>query len=433
MLLHGWGRYPQVCGTLHRATDIDHFRDVIRSAKAPLIAHAMGRSYGDSALNTAAVSTLTLNKFIAFDERTGILHCQSGVILADIIEALLPRGWFLAVVPGTKYITVGGAIASDIHGKNHHHMGCFSETVQALTLLLPNGDLIECNRQQNSTLFFATCGGMGLTGIIVDAKIKLIPIKSTVIRQRIIPAQNLQQLCELFLMHQSAQYSVAWLDSFAKKPALGQGFLLLGEHETEVKSFTYLNRTSISVPMYLPSIINRFSLRLYNQMYKFRMACIAQESTVTINDFFFPLDRVQKYNYLYGRKGFVQYQLILPMESAYAGLEKILQLVTCYSAGCCLAVLKLLGESNRNLLSFPLYGFTLALDFKVRPQLFQLLNTLDQIVLAHGGRVYLTKDARMLDKMFKQSYPHVAEFNALRCDIGANKIFQSLQSLRLGL
>jgi decaprenylphospho-beta-D-ribofuranose 2-oxidase len=330
-------------------------------------------------------------------------------------------------------VTVGGAIASDVHGKNHHKAGCFSECVHSFTLMLPDGRVVTCSREEHRELFLATCGGMGLTGVILTATFRLQPVQSAYIRETIIRSQNLEEIFNLFRENQGATYSVAWIDCLAKGDRLGRSVLMLGEH-ADSGPLTPLPVRTFSMPMDLPGgLLNRYSVSWFNHLYYQRSPVFVEGRLAPLEGFFFPLDKIAHWNRLYGRKGFTQYQLVLPLAASFAGLTQILQKIGAAGLGSFLAVLKLFGPENDNYLSFPLAGYTLALDFKIEDRLFPLLDELDRVVVDHGGRLYLTKDVRMPQEVFQKGYPRWEQFAELRARYGLPAKFNSLQSRRLGV
>ncbi len=432
MNLSGWGNFPKTQANVYALRSENSLSDLNLKGKH-YIARGNGRSYGDSALSDNVVSLLPQNYFIGFNENKGILTAQAGVMLSEIIEAFLPRGWFLKVTPGTKLITLGGAIASDVHGKNHHIEGCFSECVVAFELMLPSGDKVYCSREKNAELFKATCGGMGLTGIILTAEIALKKVNSSQINQTTIKTANLQETFEAFEEHKNASYSVAWIDCLAKQKSLGRCLLTVGEF-AEDKVFDYQAKTKIDVPINFPSFaLNQLSVGVFNQLYYAKTTQAISHQKVTVDSFFYPLDAIGHWNKIYGKKGFIQYQFILPLETSYKGLKAILNKIADSKMGSFLAVLKLYGKQNDNYLSFPMEGYSLALDFKIQPGLMTLLNRLDQVVESLGGRIYLAKDARMSQSMFESGYHKLNEFKTLRNDYQLSGKLQSLQSQRLGI
>ncbi|MGM0759888.1 MAG: FAD-binding protein [Thermodesulfobacteriota bacterium] len=432
MHLSGWGRYPVIEAEPLVFQDQRSFASKLAAHKG-LIAYGNGRSYGDSALASCYVPLRSRDRMLDFDPASGLLTCEAGVLLSEIIETFLPRGWFLKVTPGTKLITVGGAIAADVHGKNHHVDGCFGDMVRNLTLMLSDGRIVHCSREQNQELFQATCGGMGLTGIIQQASFYLQPVPSTVIEQGTIKTGSLEETFHAFEKYADWPYSVAWIDCLAPQKSLGRSLLMVGRF-APIGAHTYTPRKTKTVPCNFPGfVLNSFSVRTFNALYYAKNRSRISLSFADVDSFFYPLDAINNWNRIYGRKGFIQYQFILPRTHSYAGLEKILRKISQSGMGSFLAVLKLHGPGNDNLLSFPLEGYSLALDFKVQPGLFALLNKLDSIVLQHRGRIYLAKDARMSRETFEQGYPQAEKFRSLRSSLGLKGTFNSLQSQRLGL
>jgi FAD/FMN-containing dehydrogenase len=428
-LISGWGRYPSVEAELITPAQLED----LALAGVNCIARGMGRSYGDSALADTIISTQHLEHLISFNEKSGELRCAGGTTLDEILRVFVTKGWFLSVTPGTKFVSVGGAIASDVHGKNHHKVGSFCDHVTSIELLLASGEIVNCSPTENSALFYATCGGMGLTGIILSATVKLIPIKSTRIRQQTLKAANLKEVFELFEASRKTTYSVAWIDCLATGNSLGRSLLYLGEH-AEDGHFEMPNGRDKSIPFDMPGmLLNRYTIQAFNTLYYHKVCDRVSNQSVHYEPYFYPLDSLHHWNRLYGRDGFLQYQFVIPKRAGLEGMSKILKRISASKKGSFLAVLKELGRQNKNLLSFPIEGYTLALDFKWEPDLLQLLDELDQIVLEYGGRIYLTKDARMSEATFKQSYPRWEQFMQIRHKYGATEHFNSLQSKRLGL
>ncbi len=432
MKISGWGRFPCVESEGLYFETRNQLLDSLEG-HGECIVYARGRSYGDSALNDRVVFTGRFDKALAFNSAEGILTCESGITLAEILESFLPRGWFLQITPGTRFISIGGAIASDVHGKNHHKVGCFSECVISFNLLLPGGDIVRCSREENPELFRATCGGMGLTGIILEATIRLQPVRSAYIREKVIRCRNLEEVFRRFEQNNNTTYSVAWIDCLAKGDDQGRSVLMLGEHADSGKLEPLLEKT-ISMPFNAPSFfLNKFSVSLFNRIYYAKQPAFVDGRLTPLDAFFYPLDKIAHWNRMYGSKGFTQYQLVMPKQASREGLSTVLDKVSGAGLGSFLAVLKLLGPENANYLSFPQEGYTLALDFKIQKQLFSLLDELDRVVLDHGGRVYLTKDARMPAQVFRGGYPEWERFSEIRERYRANRKFNSLQSKRLGV
>jgi len=430
MNLNSWGMYPIIKNKLFVLNDEKRLKNQLTNITS-VIPYGNGRSYGDSALNENIIYCKPYNYFLGFDEINGIVHLQSGVLLSEIIECFVPRGWFLKITPGTKLITVGGAIASDIHGKNHHVEGCFSECVIEMRVMLSNGDIQTCHK--GDELFRATCGGMGLTGVILDAKISLKQVKSKNINQTTIKTKNLRETFDAFEQYAHLPYSVAWIDCLAKGENIGKCLLMVGDF-AEDGELDFKEKKKLNIPFNFPSFaLNNLSVKAFNWLYYKKAPEGVSKQIVDIDTFFYPLDAINNWNRIYGKGGFTQYQFILPKEVSYEGLKEILGAIADSGKGSFLAVLKLYGKANDNYLSFPMEGYSLALDFKIEKGLFELLDQLDQIVLRYGGRIYLTKDVRVSKETFEKGYPMINTFRAFRKAIGADKVFQSLQGKRVGI
>lgn len=426
MKISGWGRFPVVETRPLGSTQADWWQ-------VPFISLGNARSYGDAALAACYLPAQRCNRFLDFDADTGLLTCETGVLLADIIDAFLPRGWFLSVTPGTKLITVGGAIASDVHGKNHHIQGCFSQCLEWFDLLLPTNEVLRCSLTENTDLFHATCGGMGLTGVILRAAFYLKPVKSQWINQTTIKTTNLKQTFEAFEQNQHHTYSVAWIDCLAKGEQLGRSLLMLGEF-SEDGDLAYKSKPKKNIPIDFPAFaLNTLSVKAFNTLYYGKATEGTSTQRVDVDTFFYPLDAINNWNRIYGKNGFIQFQFILPKAASFEGLTQVLKSISQAGMGSFLAVLKLYGAENKNWLSFPMEGYSLALDFKMQSGLAEFISDLTDQVVALGGRVYLAKDALLSKDQFEQSYPHVEQFRALRKELNLNCHFQSLQSQRLGL
>ncbi len=431
MRLSGWGNYPVIEAEVCEVADIAEIQSRMPGFQG--IAYGQGRSYGDSALASRVLRTERFDRILAFDAQTGRVRCQAGVTLAALLELFVPRGWFLPVTPGTKFVSLGGAIASDVHGKNHHHHGCFSQYIVSLVLLLPDGRIERCSTTENAELFRAVCGGMGLIGMILEAELQLKPISSAYIDEKTLKARNLAEVLALFDQHAAATYSVAWIDCLRTGKQLGRSLLMLGEH-SEAGGLDLPEKSPVTMPVNLPGrVLNRFSIAAFNALYYHRVHARETRRRVHYEPFFYPLDRILHWNRMYGRKGFAQYQFVIPREAGARGMQEILQFIADSKRGSFLAVLKLLGAQNDNYLSFPFEGYTLALDFKMDAGLLEFLDRLDRLVLYYGGRIYLAKDARMSEATFRRGYPQWERFVELRRRLGADQVFNSLQSQRLGI
>jgi len=424
-----WGNYPK---TNSNYFDFDVNRYSLDSTK-DTIPFGNGRSYGDSCISENIVGFKNWNHFLSFDKETGVLIIQSGVLLSEIIEVIVPRGWFLKVNPGTKLITVGGAVSSDIHGKNHHIEGCFSECVNWFNLLLPSGEVLKCSRKENQELFFSTCGGMGLTGFILEVEIQLKKINSIYINQKTIKTKNLKETFEVFDSIKKEPYSVAWIDCLSKGDNLGRSLIMSGDFDQN-KYLNYSSKKRINIPFNFPSFsLNKLTVKLFNFFYYNKVFKKISFQKVEFDSFFFPLDSIRNWNRIYGRDGFTQYQFILPKQESFEGLKSILEEISKSGKGSFLAVLKLYGKENKNYLSFPLEGYSLALDFKIEKGLFELLDKLDEIIIKHKGRIYLSKDVRVSKEVFEKGYPQIEEFRKIRKKYKLNECLNSLQSKRVGI
>jgi len=431
MSLNSWGMYPKIENRVFKFSSEKSLESIIKDNES-LIAYGNGRSYGDSALSKNIIEVKPYNYFMAFDENSGLLHVQAGVLLSEILESFVPRGWFLKVTPGTKLITIGGAIAS-VHGKNHHVEGCFSECVESFKIMLADGEVVECSKEQRADLFNATCGGMGLTGVIVEAKIYLKKINSKYISQTTIKTKNLKETFDAFEEYSSSPYSVAWIDCLAKDNEIGKCLLMVGDFKDD-GDLSYQKKSKISIPFNFPSFaLNNYTVRAFNWLYYGKVRQRISTQKVDIDTFFYPLDAIENWNRIYGKGGFTQYQCILPKEMSYEGLKEVLRTISDSGKGSFLAVLKLYGKENENYLSFPIEGYSLALDFKIEDGLFELLEELDKIVLKYKGRIYLTKDVNVKKETFEQGYPHIEKFRAFRKENKMDEKFQSLQSKRVGV
>ncbi len=413
----------------------------IPTASKNWIARGLGRCYGDASLSDQIFSTVKHNHILAFAPESGMVCCQSGVSLHDLLEVFVPKGWFLPVTPGTKFITVGGALASDIHGKNHHVAGCFGDHVTSCTLILANGERMSCSPTENSEVFNATRGGMGLTGMIDTVTFKLKKIESCYIKQRQIKAKNLDEVLTLFDTYKSYTYSMAWIDCLKGGKNFGRSIMMMGEHATleelnsnqRKKPLTGKVGRDINMPINLPGfVLNALSVKAFNWLYFHKNVKKVIENTVHYDPFFYPLDSILHWNRMYGKGGFVQYQFVLPINNSEEGLVKIMNRIRQKGWGSFLSVLKLFGKQE-SLISFPMEGYTLALDFPLKKGLFAFLDELDELVLELGGRIYLTKDARMKAATFENSYPHSQEFLSILKKINPDLIIQSDLAKRLSI
>lgn len=438
MPLAGWGRYPVVDSTVRRP---ERFHQ-LGVNESPLIARGLGRSYGDASLNTHGETLLMerLNRCLEFDHGTGILRAEAGLALAEILDAFVPKGWFVPVTPGTKFATLGGCVACDVHGKNHHQDGTFSKYVREIELLVADGSRRKVTPESDPDLFWATVGGLGLTGIITEVTLQLKKISTAYMRVQHRVAKDLDTVMDLLdTPHKEDQYSVAWIDCLAKGKDLGRSIVMTGHHAAddelpkkvkhplEIKS-----RLQLSVPCNCPQfVLNPFTVKAFNGLYYWFEGQKEAPFTVDYDRYFYPLDAVHNWNLIYGKRGFLQYQFVLPSETASEGLRETLAELSKSRRASFLAVLKKFGPQGSGMLSFPHEGYTLALDIANDEGLLPFLDTLDEQVLKHRGRVYLAKDARLSSASLRTMYPRLDEFLAVKKRVDPNNTFSSDLARRL--
>lgn len=439
--LGGWGNVPHA--------DCDAIRPEKMSSLAAFgehcLARGQGKSYGDSALLSDGTLILTerLNRFMHFDVESGLLLAEAGLTLAELHQVTVPQGWFVPVTPGTAMCSLGGCFASDVHGKNHHVAGSFASHVRALRLVLADGSNLICEPNgENSDIFWATAGGMGLTGIIAEIEIQLQPITTGYMAVKHHRAHNLNQMLETLTSESFADvYSVAWIDCLAGGSALGRGVCMTGHHAAQhefplkkpVNELRYLESKRKGIPFDFPGfVLNPLTLKLANSLYGMIQGS-RKSFMAPIEKYFYPLDGIQNWNRMYGKSGFVQYQFVVPHAAAKEGVPKILKRLSDAKAASFLSVLKTMGKANRGILSFPMEGITLALDLPFRAGTIELLHELDAMVLDHGGRVYLAKDSCLKPDAFKKMYPNFSDLLTVKAKLDPTNIFTSDQAKRLEL
>jgi FAD/FMN-containing dehydrogenase len=388
-----------------------------RPVGGTLLPFGNGRSYGDSCLNLGGglIETRALDRFIHFDRDTGVLACEAGVLLADILRLVVPTGWFLSVVPGTCYVTVGGAIANDVHGKNHHHAGSFGRHVRRFELLRSDGTRLVCSPAENPDWFAATVGGLGLTGVVTWAELQLRPIQGPLMDVESIRFANLEEffaLCAEF--EHRYEYIVAWIDCLSRGKQLGRGILQCANHAPDTVPTGLPSQKAMVVPFTMPmSLVNGVSSRIVSTLLYYRQRGRVKRSKDPFQTFFFPLDRIHHWNRAYGPAGFYQYQCVVPPAVAQQATAELLEAIARARSGSFLNVLKRFGApASPGMLSFPREGVTLALDFPNRgAALERLFEALDRIVSAAGGALYPAKDGRMPGTLFRGGYPRWREFS----------------------
>ena len=439
--LSGWGanlRADCVLAEPETPTEV-----AARLDRAGTIARGLGRSYGDAALNAGGqvLGLRKVDRYLGFDERTGTLTCEAGVSLGRIIQDFAPRGWFPMITPGTKFVTIGGCVANDVHGKAHHSQGCFSACVDALTVLLASGEVVPASRDQNADLFWGTFGGMGLLGVVLTATIRLRRIETTYFRQRSIRAQDLEAMLAALDEHdRTFPYSVATLDVMATGARLGRGVLAVGDHARRdelprrfaADPLRVSGPPRLTVPFELPELtINRLSTRAANAVIQRIQA--GTPAVGHYEGFFYPLDGIAHWNRSFGRRGFAQYQFVIPFADGPQRLREILGAILSAGELPFLNVLKRFGKESGGLLSFPREGYTFAIDFPIRKNTVALLRRLDAMVLEAGGRTYLGKDSYVDAPTFRAMYPRLDRWLETKAKYDPRGVFTSDLGRRVGL
>lgn len=420
--LCSWGRYPHLPQTGH---DVSWQMELpakfarLGAEYGTLLPFGNGRSYGDSCLASSdhVLNLRPLDRLISADWQTGVIRAEAGVILDEVLQLAIPRGWFMSVTPGTKFVTLGGAVANDVHGKNHHVRGSFGCHVRRFGLVRSDRGRLEVAPGDAAGLFAATIGGLGLTGIIEWVELQLMPIKSSLVD---VVKIRFDALDEFFALSQELdgqhEYAVAWIDCTARGKAMGRGIYMVGDHASE-GGLSYDDKPKLSVPLVPPiSAINSVSLKVFNHFYYNAAKPGRHRERVGYEPYFYPLDRIIHWNRIYGPKGFQQYQCVISESAGDAPISDILETIAAAHSGSFLAVLKRFGDvASPGLLSFPEAGTTLALDFPERGETTaRLFANLDTIVRAAGGRIYPAKDAHMSGEFFRASYPQWAQLETLR-------------------
>lgn len=408
-----WGRYPNFQAELVPLNWTGDF-PLPKPPATRLLPVGAGRSYGDVCLleNGTLLQTRGMDRLLAFDPATGVLRCEAGVTLAEILDFAVPRGFFLSVTPGTKFVTVGGAIANDIHGKNHHVAGTFGHHVLRFELLRSDGARLLCSPTENQEWFAATIGGMGLTGLIAWAEVRLRPIVSRSIDYIGEKFVGIDEFLELS-QKATAEYTVAWIDCVATGRNFARGIFMQGEHSKEPGKLTKSHQPWLTFPVDLPAIaLNRFTMSAFNTAYYHKQFPKRKTAKVDYEPFFYPLDSVLHWNRMYGKNGLLQFQNVIPHEGGREGMVEILKAITRSGLASFLAVIKFFGDvPSVGMMSFPQPGIMLALDFSIRPEVsFDLLDRLGRITLEHGGRMYSAKDARMTAEQYQTFYPQWRDF-----------------------
>ena len=442
----GWGRYPVRSCRLSRPEQVSQAARLIsETSSRGYLGRSLGRAYGDAALNSRGTVVLSerLDRFLDFAPRTGLLRCEAGVSLSEILRVFLPRGWFLPVTPGTRFATIGGCIACDVHGKNHHVEGSLSHYVRSIDLLGGDGRATSCSRETLPELFWATVGRMGLTGFILECEIQLKKVETAYIDVEYHRTRDLDETMELIDREDRRfVYSVAWMDCLAVGSSLGRSVLMRGNHcrldQLEAShreaALRVSDRTLAGIPFDFPALLlNRGTIGAMNSVYYRMFSPGRSRKIVHYGPYFYPLDTIQNWNRAYGKRGFVQYQCAFPLEKSASGVERLLGSLKASRMGSFLVVLKRFGRQGGGLLSFPFEGYTISLDFPVSDRLEGFLEQLDSIVLDHQGRVYLAKDARLGPATFRAMYPGWQEWLRVKREVDPHDRFDSDLARRIGL
>jgi decaprenylphospho-beta-D-ribofuranose 2-oxidase len=433
--ISGWGRHP-----VSRATVARPERLALPADGGPVLPRGLGRAYGDAAVPATAggrvLETVRADRVLAFDRDAGLLTCEAGVSVAEILRLGVPRGWFPPVTPGTKFVTVGGCVACDVHGKNHHRDGSFGSFVERMVVQVADGRLVECSPVRERDLFLATVGGMGLTGLITEVTLRLRPVETGWMRVDTESVAGLEAMCAgLREAARDWPYTVGWIDCLAGGQALGRGILMRGRHAARAEAPPDPPREPRrrAVPLDAPAwLLSPLLVRAFNSLYYRLHARSRLGAVVPYHGFFYPLDAIGGWNRLYGGRGFLQYQCVVPRTAGTAPVAELLERLAASGAASFLAVIKDCGPASEAYLSFPLEGTTLALDLPYRgPVTEALVHELNATVIAAGGRIYLAKDAVTRAEDFARMVPRLAEWRRIRDEWDPERRFRSALSVRV--
>lgn len=430
--LTGWGHAPIVPGLEVRSEDL------ARITVGRPLTRGLGRSYGDSSLPAAGdrevASAVLADRILSFDPASGCLRAEAGLSLHDIYRLFLPRGWFVPVTPGTQFVTVGGMVAADVHGGNHHRDGCFGAHVTRLRMRVADGRIVECSRSEERDLFRATIGGMGLTGHILEAEFRLVRVPSPWLWGETRRVRSVSEFVDV-LGRAAADwpFTKGWIDCVSRGQNLGRGAMFCARwaERGEAPSRPPKPKRGFPFPVNLPSwALNRVTARLFNGLI-FRTHPSRPAGIVHPDVFFYPLDAVRHWNRAYGKKGFTQYQCVIPHESGTRALTRFMDIVTRHGGASPLCVIKDCGPEGDGLLSFPKSGISIAIDFPVRPWTRPLVDALNDLVVGEGGRIYLAKDTFTRPEHFAKMEPRLSEWQTIRRRWDPDGLLRSAQSERL--
>jgi len=434
--LTGWGRVKRAASRVARPERMSELNGIVTSSDpASLLARGAGRSYGDAALNSAGgtLDLTRLDRLLAFDPATGQLVAESGVTFGDLVATFVPQGFLPPVIPGTGFATLGGGIANDVHGKNHHEVGSLGQHLDWFDLRLPGGELRRVSPSSDTDLFKATVGGIGLSGVIERASFKLVSIPSNAMRVRRRRVRDLDEHLAALLEEQSrSPYVVGWIDALAKGKQLGRGILEAASYSSE--GVAVARRASRRVPFDFPSIaLNPWTVRAFNALYYRKVPSGGSDTLQPIASFLFPLDAIHDWTRIYGKRGFHQFQCVLPFDGGAPALRSLLEAISRSGQGSFLAVLKTMGPAGLGFLSFARPGFTLALDFPEVSGARELIARLETLTADHGGRTYLAKDDTLTPTLLPRMYPEAEAFKATLAKIDPAQRMNSDMARRLGL
>ena len=432
--LYGWGKIDSHKSQIYYPKDINELKEIIKIPNKEFIVRGMGRSYGDSSINDNVISLKKMKKLIDFDKKNQLIYCSSNITYKELNKFLIKQKYFPIVTPGSQYVTIGGAVASDIHGKNHHIDGSFCEHIVNIDILNSDLNIIKCSKEENKEYFYATNGGMGLTGVILNVCFKVMKVKNDIIEEEIYKSYNLDETINLLNKKNKSKYVVAWLDSTASYKNVGRGIIYIGRHATDNNYKIKYSKYKFNINFNFPNFFfNNYLIRILNFLY-FNTKPRYKARKVFYEKYFYPLDNILNWNNIYGKRGFCQFQLIIPKLDAKNNLKKIFILLKNYKYCSFVTTLKLLGPKNKNYLSFPMEGYTLTFDLQNSKELAKLQLNLENILNELNGKIYLTKDNLMTKEFFHKSYYN--EIKKLRKIINNKKNkykFNSLQSKRLGI